>query len=356
MATENSASLDQLSHKPLLNLLAGGGSQTVTPPVWLMRQAGRYLPEYKKIRAECDSFLSLCYNPKKASEVTLQPLQRFDLDGAILFSDILVVADGMGCPPVFDEKRGPVFTPIREASAIKALVPPLADDPKFLQVAEAAERVASRLAPEKTLLGFCGSPYSVAFYMVEGSTSRDALAIRTMASVHPERFDLLLSKIAVGCCAFLDAQIKGGVEAVQLFESLGSHMNARDFHRFIVQPMKVIVAHVRQRHPRVPIILFGRGLGHNMNTLIDAVKPNAVSVDHMTSMQKMHAMHPEMALQGNLDPMVLCGGGMTLDRHIRLLKEEMQGKRWIANLGHGILKETPIDHVARFVAAVKGAA
>ncbi|MCH9780781.1 MAG: uroporphyrinogen decarboxylase, partial [Alphaproteobacteria bacterium] len=146
-----------------------------------MRQAGRYLPEYKKIRAECDSFLSLCYNPKKASEVTLQPLQRFDLDGAILFSDILVVADGMGCPPVFDEKRGPVFTPIREASAIKALVPPLADDPKFLQVAEAAERVASRLAPEKTLLGFCGSPYSVAFYMVEGSTSRDALAIRTVA-------------------------------------------------------------------------------------------------------------------------------------------------------------------------------
>ena len=332
------------------------GQESATLPMWMMRQAGRYLPEYREVRKQGGTFLDLCYDPARASEVTLQPIERFDFDGAILFCDILVVADILGYAVRFQEGEGPKITPVRQTSDLQHRhQTPLDQDSRLQAITEAAARCRAQLPPEKALLGFCGTPFTVGFYIVEGGASRDAFHIRRMAHEQPELLRALLDEIATANCHFLDAQIRGGVQAVQLFESLGTHVNHRDFAHVIIEPLRKVVDHLRNNHPEVPIILYGNRLGYGLEQMAKEIHPNAISVDQFQSIANVAARFPSLAVQGNLDPMALCAGGDALDRHLDALLEEMQPfvDRWIVNLGHGILKETPIAHVEKFVARIR---
>jgi len=342
---------DAISTKPMLRSLAG--EKAARPPVWLMRQAGRYLPEYRKVRAGVSGFLELCYTPELAVEVSLQPIRRYGLDAAILFSDILVVPDALGQEVAFREGEGPVLEPIRSAEAIARLRPEGIHD-RLAPVYETVRRLAASLPPEIALIGFAGAPWTVATYMVEGGTSRNFHRIQLWAYRDPAGFARLIDCLVAATIEYLSAQIAAGVEIVQLFDSWAGVLPESGFERWVVAPTARIVTALRQRHPSVPIIGFPRGAGLLYPRYFAATGVSAVSLDTTVPLAfARDALQRLGAVQGNLDPLLLVSGGVAMKAATRAIVDALGEGPFIFNLGHGIVPETPPEHVAELVRLVR---
>ncbi|KKC31627.1 uroporphyrinogen decarboxylase [Devosia psychrophila] len=339
-----------MTHKPLLATVLG--EKQKRPPIWIMRQAGRYLPEYREIRAKTKNFLELCYTPDLATEVTLQPLRRFDLDAAILFSDILVIPDALGQSVRFEQGEGPVLDPV-SAESIAGLG--MKKDPleHLAPVLETVRRLRAALAPEKTLIGFCGSPWTVATYMIGGRGSSDQAAARLFALRHPEAFAALLDVLVETSINYLVAQFEAGADVVQLFESWALNLDDQAFTSHVIEPNRRIVDGVRARVPNAPIIGFPRGAAGNLARYAAETGVNAMGIDYATPLSFAGNLPKTLPLQGNLDPLRLVAGGRQLDDRIDAILAAFADRPHIFNLGHGIVPETPIEHVARLVDRLK---
>jgi len=339
--------------KPLLRALAR--QRNTTPPIWLMRQAGRYLPEYRAVREKAGSFLDLCFDPKLAAEVTLQPIRRFGFDGAILFSDILVVPYALGQRVTFVEGEGPQLDALTEPVALKRLRPEI-NQAVLAPVYEAIARVRQDLPPDVALLGFCGAPWTVATYMIAGCGTADQLPARLFAYRHSEAFAQLIDKLTEASVSYLVKQFAAGVDAVQIFDTWAGVLPAGEFQKWCIEPAVRIVTAVRRQIPGARIIGFPRGAGTKLARYIDAVAVDAVGLDWMVELgfARDH-IQPQRTIQGNLDPLALLAGGVALDRATDAILEAFGQGPFIFNLGHGILPETPIAHVERLVARVRGA-
>jgi uroporphyrinogen decarboxylase len=335
----------------LLRVLAG--EAVSPPPIWIMRQAGRYLPEYREARKKVSSFLELCYTPELAAEVTLQPVRRFDFDAAILFSDILVVPDALGQSVRFEEGRGPLLDPI--GKSFGALDPSTIVD-RLQPVLEAIRLVRSALSPDKALIGFCGGPWTVATYMIGGRGTVDQLAARRMALEQPEEVRSLIDVLVEASSAYLIAQLKVGADVVKIFDSWAGNLDEQGFHAWAVEPVRRIVEKVRAAVPGARIIAFAKGAGARLGDYARRVRPDAVAVDWTLPMVTARKLVAEpVALQGNLDPLRLKVGGQVLDDGVDVILSAMAGRAHIFNLGHGITPDVPIGHVARLVERVREA-
>lgn len=350
-ASEGSAT----SSLPLLRALSG--EAVWPPPIWLMRQAGRYLPEYRRLREEAGSFLDLCYAPDMAAEVTLQPLRRFGLDAAILFSDILVVPHALGQGLRFVEGEGPVLDELDlptivdrpDAAMLEGLAP----------VMETVERVRAALEDlprPAALIGFCGAPWTVATYMVGGRGGNDQVAARLMALEAPDAFARLIERLTRASIAYLDAQAQAGAQAVQIFDSWSGALDGDGFARWVVEPTKAIVAALRERHPSLKIIGFPKGSSARLGTYVESVAPDGVGLDWTVPVDDARAViGARAATQGNLDPMRLVAGGGALDDGVDGILAQARGTPHVFNLGHGIVPKTPPENVARLVERVRSA-
>ena len=330
------------------------GSRCNPPPIWLMRQAGRYLPEYQAVRAKAGGFLDLCFNPDLAAEVTLQPVERFDLDAAILFADILLIPMGLGVDLSFEAGEGPKLSPIRHKSQIDALLPAVAVDDALAPIAETIRRVRERLPPTKALIGFAGAPWTVATYMVEGGSSRDFALTRRWAMSDPAGFSRLIDRITDATIRYLGAQIAAGVDAVQLFDSWAGALPAELLPDLCFEPARRIVCALREIHPNTPIIGFPRQIGPAVVDYASVTKVNAVGLDSSIDMRWAQSNLPDKAIiQGNLDPIWLEVGGSAMRQAAARILDSAGRRNHIFNLGHGIIKSTPPDHVAELVAYVR---
>lgn len=337
--------------KPLLKTVLGERQER--PPIWIMRQAGRYLPEYRAIREKVGSFLELCYSPELATEVTLQPLRRFDLDAAILFSDILVIPDALGQTVSFETGEGPRLEPIGPEGLGKLRPDGFLDH--LAPVLETVERVKAGLAPEKTLIGFCGSPWTVATYMIGGRGSPDQAAARLFALRHPEAFGQLMDILIDASVRYLVAQFRAGADVVQLFESWALNLDEVAFAAQVIEPNRRIVEGVRKQVPNAPIIGFPRGAAGMIARYAEATQVNVVGLDYATPLAFAgSALPPTLGVQGNLDPLRLVAGGAQMERRAEEIIAAFADRPHIFNLGHGIVPETPIEHVELLVATVKG--
>lgn len=342
-------------NKPILTVLSG--QPVWPPPVWMMRQAGRHLPEYKATRAEAGSFLSLVTNPELAAEVTLQPVRRYGMDGAILFSDILMVPWAMGQKLWMEDGEGPRLTPITDAAGLAALRPAElreAAAPIFETVARvraALDEAGSRT----TLIGFAGSPFTVACYMVEGRGGSDFASVRRLAYGDPQLFARLIRVLTDATIDYLLAQVEAGAEVLMLFDSWSGLLSPSQFRRWVIDPTAAIRRALAQNAPHIPVIGFPRLAGPMLADYAARTGMQGIGMD--TSMDPRWAaanVPPEMALQGNLDPLVLMTGGIALETEARSLLSAMRGRPFIFNLGHGIEKETPIEHVMALMRLVRG--
>ncbi len=336
--------------KPLLATLRGVRQDR--PPTWLMRQAGRYLPEYRALRAEKGGFLALATDPETAAEVTVQPIRRFGFDGAILFSDILMVPWALGQELSFGAGEGPRLAPALVDTPFSALERASQRlDPVYATVA----RVAGLLPPETTFLGFAGSPWTVATYMVAGQGSKDQGATRLMAYRDPAAFGEIVHAVVAMTIDYLAAQIAAGVEAVQLFDSWAGSLSPAQFERWVIAPNAAIVEGLRARCPGVPIIGFPKGIGAKLPAYVAGVRPDAVGLDESLDPAWADAVLPVgLPVQGNVDPLVLEAGGEALDRGIDRVLAAFPERPHVFNLGHGIGQHTPIAHVERLLARVRG--
>lgn len=323
-------------------------------PIWLMRQAGRYLPEYRAVRRRARNFLELCYTPDLAVEVTLQPIRRFGMDAAILFSDILVVADALGCRVEFVEGEGPKLAPVRDRATIEKLSEAALSD-RLAPVYETVRRLSTSLPAEVALIGFAGAPWTVAAYMVEGEGSRDFTLARSFAWRDPDAFEKLIGLLTRATTAHLLAQIEAGAEVVQLFDSWAGALSEPEFIRWSQAPLAAITRAIRQAHPDVPVIVFPRGAGARYASFAQAVRPDGLSLDTGVPLCWARDQLRSVCLQGNLDPVALLTGGDVLwnetDRILRILA----GSPFVFNLGHGVLPETDPGAVAALVDQVKSA-
>jgi uroporphyrinogen decarboxylase len=346
--------LDHPVTKPLLRALAG--KQNAIPPIWLMRQAGRYLPEYRAIREKTDSFLDLCFNPKLAAEVTLQPIHRFGFDAAILFSDILVVPHALGQYVTFETGEGPKLDALSEPSALKRLRRDI-DHARLAPVYETITHVKQQLPSSIALLGFCGAPWTVATYMIAGCGTADQAPARLFAYRHPQAFSYLIDVLVEASAGYLIRQFEAGVDAVQIFDSWAGVLPADEFRQWCIEPCARIVAAVRERVPAARIIGFPRGAGTELMRYLAAVAVDAVSLDWTVELSfARDQIQKQRPIQGNLDPLALLVGGAALDRAIDAIIAAFASRPFIFNLGHGVLPDTPIAHVERLVARVRGAA
>jgi len=337
--------------KPVLETVRG--IRQARPPIWIMRQAGRYLPEYRAVRETAGSFLDLCYSPELATEVTLQPLHRFDLDAAILFSDILVVPDALGQKVRFETGEGPVLEPITP-DGLGRLRPEILLD-YLAPVFETLQRVKSTLAPDKTLIGFCGSPWTVATYMIAGHGSTDQAAARIFALQHPEAFGKLIDILVEASIAYLVAQFRAGADVVQLFESWALNLDEDAFAERVIEPNRRIVAGVRAQIPNAPFIGFPRGAAAMIPAYVAATGVDAVGLDYSMPVVAADAALPRsLPVQGNLDPLRVLAGGAQMEARAEAIIAGFANRPHIFNLGHGIVPETPIAHVEQLVALVKG--
>ena len=328
------------------------GKVTERPPVWLMRQAGRYLPEYRALRAEKGGFLELVYDSQAAAEITLQPVRRFGFDGAILFSDILIVPYAMGQDLAFLAGEGPRLSPRLIDAALGALE---AVPERLLPIYRTVALVRDQLGPETTLLGFAGSPWTVATYMVAGEGSRDQHVTRALAYRDPAAFQAIVDAIVAVTIEYLGGQIEAGAEAVQLFDSWAGSLAPDEFERWVVAPNAAIADAVRSRHPQVPVIGFPKGAGAKLPAYARETAVDAVGLDEtLDPVWAMHALPPGLPVQGNLDPLLLLAGGTALEQRARYICDVFAGRPHVFNLGHGIDKETPIAHVEQLLAVVRG--
>jgi uroporphyrinogen decarboxylase len=338
--------------KPILDVLAGG--RRTPPPVWMMRQAGRYLPEYRAVRARAGSFLGLCFNPELAAEVTLQPVRRFGFDAAILFSDILVIPHALGQRVSFVEGEGPRLAPLAAPGDLKRLSSAV-DDAVLAPIYETVRRVKADLPSGVTLIGFCGAPWTVATYMIAGRGTPDQAPAKAFAAVHADAFAALLDRLVDASARYLIGQLDAGAECLQIFDTWAGSLGGEDFERWCVQPTAALVGKVRAARPGTRIIGFPRGAGRNIPHYIDETGVNSVSLE--TDIDRdfaRSAIQSKVAVQGNLDPETLRSGGEALDRAVDEVVAAFAGGPFIFNLGHGILPDTPIAHVERMLARVRG--
>ena len=342
-----------MTDQPIMRVLAGETARI--PPVWLMRQAGRYLPEYRKLREAAGSFLDLCYTPDLAVEITLQPVRRFDFDAAILFSDILVVPDGMGVGVGFEDGHGPVLDPVRRAADVQGLDPDRVAG-HCAPVYEAVSAIRAALAPEKTLIGFAGGPWTVATYAVEGGSSRNFETVKHWMWSDQAGFDRLIDMLTAATIDHLSLQIDAGADCVQIFESWAGALAEPEFRRYVVAPTRRIVEALRARHEAVPVIGFPRAAGRLIDGYAAETGVTAVGLDTGVPLAQAREIQKTVPVQGNLDPILLAAGGPALAERIAEIRDGLAGGPHIFNLGHGIVPQTPPDHVAGLVAALRGAA
>ena len=338
------------TRSPLLQVLSANGQHP--PPIWMMRQAGRYLPEYRQIRERVGSFLELCFTPDLAAEVTLQPIRRFPLDAAILFSDILVVPHALGQSVSFNTGEGPQLSPLMTPHEISRL-PKKLDVDVLAPIFETIRLVRKALPPQIALLGFCGAPWTLATYMVAGASTPDHAPARLLAYQEPKAFRQLIDLLIDASVDYLVKQFDAGVDAVQIFDSWAGILSAEQFQFWCIEPARRIADGVRARCPAAKIIGFPRGAGSLLTTYVDQVPIDAVGLDWMIDLQfardKIQSRRP---VQGNLDPLALVAGGEALDNAVDLVMDAFAAKPFIFNLGHGIPPETPIAHVERMIARV----
>jgi uroporphyrinogen decarboxylase len=334
-------------------LAALSGHRARVPPVWLMRQAGRYLPEYRAIRAKVPSFLDLCFTPELAVEVTLQPIRRFGFDAAILFSDILVVPHALGQTVTFSAGEGPLLMPRMEPQEIRLLRTQI-DLDALAPVFETIKLVRRTLAPEVALLGFCGAPWTVATYMVAGRGTPDQAPARLLAYRDPQAFAMLIDTLVEASSEYLARQLDAGVDAVQIFDTWAGVLAGEDFDRWCIEPARRIVANLRRRRSDAKIIGFPRGAGTSLPRYVERVGVDAVGLDWMIDRTfARNEVQSRRPVQGNLDPLALLAGGAALDRAVDDVLSAFVSGPFIFNLGHGILPETPIAHVEQMLARVR---
>jgi uroporphyrinogen decarboxylase len=335
--------------KPLLAVLRG--ERRDPPPIWLMRQAGRYLPEYRELRAEKGGFLDLAYDPGTAAEITLQPLRRFSFDGAILFSDILVVPHAMGMDLSFVAGEGPRLAPPLSEARIRDLKPAIQRlDPIY----ETVRRVKAQLSPQTTFLGFAGSPWTVATYMIAGQGSREQAEARQLAYLDPAKMDSILDIVSRITVDYLSGQIDAGVDAVQLFDSWAGSLSPAQFEQFVIRRTAWIVSELKRRHPDTPIIGFPKGAGGKLRAYADETGIDAIGIDETVDpMWAARELPAHLPVQGNLDPLALIAGGEALRSATRRILDAFAERPHIFNLGHGIQQTTPIANVEQLVALVK---
>lgn len=320
-----------------------------------MRQAGRYLPEYRAVRAEVPSFLDLCLDPSRATEVTLQPIRRFGFDAAIVFSDILIIPFALGRSVRFVEGEGPRLEPI-DAEGIAALTVDAVGQ-KLGPLFETISQVRSSLEAEKSLIGFCGAPWTVATYMVAGRGTQDQAPARLLAARQPEVFQALVDELVEASSISLIGQLRAGADAVQIFDSWAGVLNDQDFDRWSIEPAAAIVRRVRDAVPEARIIGFPKGAGLRLERYLRETGVDAVGIDWTVPLDHARTrLQPHAAIQGNLDPIVLLAGGAGLDQAIDGMMSALAAGPYIFNLGHGILPETPIAHVERLIERVRGVA
>lgn len=337
--------------KPILDVLSG--LRQKTPPLWMMRQAGRYLPEYRELRAKAGSFLDLCFTPEYAAEVTLQPIRRFNFDAAIIFSDILVIPHALGRSVRFEAGEGPRLDPLDSAEKIAALASH-ADFAKLEPVYEALRRVRRELESKIALIGFCGAPWTVATYMVAGQGTPDQAPARTLAYSHPDAFEKIIDVLVENSIQYLLGQLKAGADVLQIFDTWAGILPPREFERWSIEPTRRIVEGVRKEMPKAKIIGFPRGAGALLPHYIEATGVDGVSIDWAAEPALIRSrVQNRVAVQGNLDPLALIAGGTALDRAIDDVLSSYAEGRLIFNLGHGILPETPITNVEQMIRRVR---
>lgn len=320
-------------------------------PMWFMRQAGRYLPEYKKVREGFSDFIEFCLTPEAASEVTLQPLRRFDLDAAIVFADILLIPYAMGHEVRFVEGQGPVLAPI---SSQQDLGQKTWSFDRLRPVMETLSKVKAQIRKDQSLIGFAGSPWTVACYMVEGGSSPDFPKARDLACSSDLLMDFLIEDLVNATKDYLLAQIEAGADVVQLFESHAGLLEGDDFDRLVIEPTQRLVRFVKDKYPDCPVIGFARGAGYQeLARYANQTGIDVLSVDSSVSLKDARSFFPKGTLQGNLSPVLLKEGGDKMEAAIQAILSDMKGQKHIFNLGHGILPETPIAHVEKLVALVR---
>jgi uroporphyrinogen decarboxylase len=338
--------------KPILEVLAG--RRQSTPPLWMMRQAGRYLPEYRAVREQADGILGLCFSPALAAEVTLQPIRRFGFDAAILFSDILVIPHALGRFVTFVAGEGPQLEPIQDPATIAEL-PAEVDHNVLGPIYETIARVKPELPETVTFLGFCGAPWTVATYMIAGRGTPDQAPARLFAYRYPEAFAALINVLARVSVDYLIRQLQAGVDAVQIFDTWAGVLPPDEFRRWCTAPTRRIIADVRTRFPDARIIGFPRGAGTALTSYLNEVPVDAISLDWRIDRAFARAqIQTRRPIQGNLDPLVLLAGGGSESRSVDEILQAFAGGPFIFNLGHGILPETPIAHVERMIERVRG--
>lgn len=339
-------------NKPLLDVLHGRRQNI--PPIWMMRQAGRYLPEYRATREKAGSFLSLCFNPELATDVTLQPVRRFGFDAAILFSDILVVPHALGQSVRYVEGEGPQLDPLDLAPNLPTLARKL-DHQILAPVYETVRRVKAELSPEVTLLGFCGAPWTVATYMIAGEGTADQMPARLAAYQRPDVFAKVIDILVGASVDYLIRQLQAGADAVQIFDTWAGVLPPEQFVRWCIEPTQRIVAGVRAKVPDAKIIGFPRGAGSMLERYVAHVSIDAVGLDWMVDRKfARDLIQSRKPVQGNLDPLVLIVGGAELDRAIDCVLDAFAAGPFIFNLGHGITPLTPIGNVERMIRRVRG--
>jgi uroporphyrinogen decarboxylase len=323
------------------------------PPIWLMRQAGRYLPEYRAVRERAGGFLDLCYTPELAAEVTLQPIRRYGFDAAILFSDILVVPHALGQSVAFVEGEGPRLEPVRSAGDLARLRGE-ATRPRFARVFETVARVRQELPHDTALFGFCGAPWTVATYMVGGQGSADQADARAWAYRDAAGFQRLIDLLVETSVEYLSGQVAAGADVLQIFDSWAGSLPDDQFERWVVAPTRTLVKRLKERHPDVPIIGFPRGAGVQATGFVTATGVDGVSCDTAMPLAFMAGdLAKRAVVQGNLDPLLLVEGGAAMERRVAEILTALSGKRFIFNLGHGIVPQTPPENVARLVELVR---
>jgi uroporphyrinogen decarboxylase len=342
----------QFATKPFIDVITG--QRQVIPPVWMMRQAGRYLPEYREVRAKAGGFLDLCFNPELAAEVTLQPIRRFGFDAAIIFSDILVIPYALGRSVRFEIGEGPRLEPLDDPAKVATLAKH-ADFSQLAPVFEALRIVRGTLDPKIALIGFCGAPWTVATYMVAGQGTPDQAPARMMAYRHPEALAEIIDVLVENSIEYLLAQLAAGANALQIFDTWAGVLPPAEFARWSVEPTRRIVEGVRAKVPDAKIIGFPRGAGAQLPGFVEATGVNAVSIDWTAEPAFIRErVQSKVAVQGNLDPLALITGGAALDRAVDNVLANFAQGRLIFNLGHGIQPETPIAHVEQMLKRVRG--
>lgn len=338
------------SDKPLLTVLKGRKAEKT--PIWLMRQAGRYLPEYRALRAEKGGFLELVYDAEAAAEITLQPIRRFGFDGAILFSDILIVPYALGQDLRFEAGEGPRLSPPLVDAALASLE---AVPGRLEPIYGTVDKVKAALPTNVTLLGFAGSPWTVATYMVAGQGSREQAEVRRYAYRDPQGFQAIIDAIAAMTVDYLSGQVGAGVEAVQLFDSWAGSLSPAQFEQWVIAPTAWIVASFKARHPDVPVIGFPKGAGGKLAAYARETGVNAIGLDETVDPAWAARALPEgLPVQGNLDPLALIAGGDALESAVARIISALDGRPHVFNLGHGILQDTPIAHVEHLLKLVRG--